>query len=97
MSILDSPGAQKAPRQWYPTEEIGWSRTQEISWSSTQEIEWVRTKEILQHGNGGCKYTATAMHSTKGHAEAHEKMGFSQGWGIVVEQLVNYVKTTQMN
>lgn len=48
------------------------------------------------HGNGGCKYTATAIHATKEHAEAHEKMGFSQGWGKVLEQLVEYVKTTAM-
>lgn len=49
------------------------------------------------HGNGGCKYTATAIHTTKEHAEAHEKMGFSQGWGKVLEQLVEYVKTTAMD
>jgi len=49
------------------------------------------------HGNGGCKYTATAIHTTKEHAEAHEKMGFSQGWGTVLEQLVEYVKTTAMD
>ena len=48
------------------------------------------------HGNGGCKYTATAVHTSKEHAEAHEKMGFSQGWGKVLEQLVEYVKTTPM-
>lgn len=49
------------------------------------------------HGNGGCIYTATAIHATKEHAEAHEKMGFSQGWGKVLEQLVDYVKTTAMD
>jgi uncharacterized protein YndB with AHSA1/START domain len=49
------------------------------------------------HGNGGCKYTATAIHTTKEHAEAHEKMGFSQGWGKVLEQLVEYVKTTALD
>jgi uncharacterized protein YndB with AHSA1/START domain len=49
------------------------------------------------HGDGGCKYTATAIHTNKIHAEAHEKMGFSQGWGKVLEQLVEYVKTTSMN
>jgi uncharacterized protein YndB with AHSA1/START domain len=48
------------------------------------------------HGAGGCKYTATAIHATKAHAEAHERMGFTQGWGIVLAQLVDYVKTTPM-
>jgi uncharacterized protein YndB with AHSA1/START domain len=49
------------------------------------------------HGNGGCRYTATAIHAKKEHAAAHEKMGFTQGWGKVLEQLVEYVKTTPMN
>ncbi len=45
----------------------------------------------------GCKYTATAIHTTQAHAEAHEKMGFRQGWGKVLDQLVEYVKTTPMS
>jgi uncharacterized protein YndB with AHSA1/START domain len=49
-----------------------------------------------EHGNGGCKYTATAIHASKEHADAHDKMGFTQGWGRVLEQLVEYVKTTPM-
>jgi uncharacterized protein YndB with AHSA1/START domain len=49
------------------------------------------------HGSGGCRYTATAIHMSKEHAEAHEKMGFSQGWGKALEQLVDYAKTTPMN
>jgi uncharacterized protein YndB with AHSA1/START domain len=49
------------------------------------------------YGNGGCKYTATAVHTSREHAEAHETMGFSQGWGKVLEQLVEYVKTTPLN
>ncbi len=49
------------------------------------------------HGDGGCRYTAAVMHSSKAHAEAHEKMGFSEGWGRVLQQLVEYVKTTPMS
>jgi uncharacterized protein YndB with AHSA1/START domain len=48
------------------------------------------------HGDRGCRYTVTAVHTSREHAEAHEKMGFSQGWGKVLEQLVDYVKTTPM-
>jgi uncharacterized protein YndB with AHSA1/START domain len=48
------------------------------------------------YGNGGCKYTATAIHATKENADAHEKRGFSKGWGTVLDQLVDYVKTTPM-
>lgn len=46
------------------------------------------------HGTTGCKYTATAIHATKEHAAAHEKMGFTHGWAVALEQLVQYVKAT---
>ena len=49
------------------------------------------------HGKGGCKYTATAIHAKRSDAEDHENMGFSEGWGIVLDQLVEYVKTTPMD
>jgi uncharacterized protein YndB with AHSA1/START domain len=47
-------------------------------------------------GHGGCLYTAKALHSTVEEAQSHEAMGFSQGWGVVLDQLVEYVKTTPM-
>ena len=49
------------------------------------------------HGTEGCTYTATARHATKEQAEAHERMGFSQGWGKVLEQLVEYIKSTPLD
>ena len=61
-------------------------------------VPWFFTAVLTfePHGSGGCKYTATAIHTSKEHADAHEKMGFSQGWDKVLEQLVEYVKTTPM-
>lgn len=44
------------------------------------------------HGKGGCKYTATAIHKDEAGAEAHAKMGFHQGWGAALDQLVAYMK-----
>ena len=38
-------------------------------------------------GGGQTKYTATARHWTIADLEAHEKMGFHQGWAICAEQL----------
>jgi len=61
-------------------------------------VPWFFTAVLTfePHGSKGCKYTATAMHSRSEDAEAHEKMGFSQGWGKVLEQLVEYVKATPL-
>ena len=48
------------------------------------------------HGNGGCRYTATAIPTSREPAEVHERRGLSQGWGIVLAQLVEYGKNTPM-
>lgn len=39
------------------------------------------------------RYTARARHWTKEDREAHEKMGFHQGWGIATDQLEALVAT----
>jgi uncharacterized protein YndB with AHSA1/START domain len=44
------------------------------------------------HGNG-TKYTAKALHSNEADSQKHEAMGFYDGWGTVLDQLVVLVKT----
>ena len=38
-------------------------------------------------GPGKTKYTARALHWTREDMEAHEKMGFHEGWGVATDQL----------
>ena len=38
-------------------------------------------------GPGKTKYTARVRHWTVADREAHEKMGFHQGWAIATDQL----------
>lgn len=38
-------------------------------------------------GDGKTRYVARALHWTKEDLEAHEKMGFHEGWGQCAEQL----------
>lgn len=45
------------------------------------------------HGDGGCKYTAIAMHKDPAGRQQHEEMGFLEGWGKCLDQLVAFVKT----
>lgn len=44
-------------------------------------------------GGGKTKYTATARHWRTEDREAHEKMGFHEGWGICADQLEALAKT----
>lgn len=39
------------------------------------------------------RYTATVYHKDAAGAEAHEKMGFQEGWGTCIEQLEDYSRT----
>jgi uncharacterized protein YndB with AHSA1/START domain len=42
---------------------------------------------------GGTLYTAVARHWTEADREAHEKMGFHEGWGKAADQLEALAKT----
>jgi uncharacterized protein YndB with AHSA1/START domain len=44
-------------------------------------------------GNGQTRYTARALHWTKENREAHEKMGFHQGWGVAADQMTALART----
>jgi uncharacterized protein YndB with AHSA1/START domain len=40
----------------------------------------------------GTEYTAHAMHKNRADRDTHEKMGFHDGWGTVIEQLARLVE-----
>ncbi|GJD45123.1 hypothetical protein AFCDBAGC_2992 [Methylobacterium cerastii] len=42
---------------------------------------------------GGCRYTAVARHWSVADREAHEAMGFHQGWGICADQFAALAQT----
>jgi uncharacterized protein YndB with AHSA1/START domain len=44
-------------------------------------------------GNGQTRYTARALHWTAENREAHEKMGFHEGWGIATDQMIALART----
>ena len=38
------------------------------------------------------RYVATAIHGNEETRKKHEEMGFYDGWGTVVTQMVTYIK-----
>lgn len=46
----------------------------------------------IEPADGGAKYRAVAMHQTEEGRQKHEEMGFEQGWGVCLDQLVEYMK-----
>jgi uncharacterized protein YndB with AHSA1/START domain len=49
------------------------------------------TIQLAAHGSG-TKYTATVIHADEAGCKQHAAMGFEEGWGKALEQLVEYTK-----
>lgn len=49
--------------------------------------------ELFDSGGGGTRYVATAIHRDPDARARHEAMGFVDGWGAALDQLVAHVRT----
>ena len=47
--------------------------------------------ELTPNGNG-TRYKAIAIHGDEANRKSHEEMGFHDGWGTVVTQMVAFIK-----
>lgn len=47
---------------------------------------------LLEPTAKGTRYTAIAIHGSEETRKSHEEMGFHDGWGTVVDQLVAHIK-----
>jgi uncharacterized protein YndB with AHSA1/START domain len=48
---------------------------------------------LLEPEGSGTRYTAIAIHANEATRKQHADMGFYDGWGIALEQLVAHAKT----
>ena len=48
-------------------------------------------------GNGRTAYTAVALHKNEADKDAHEKMGFHDGWGTTAKQLEELAQSLSAN
>lgn len=49
----------------------------------------------MESQNGKTKYTARALHKDEADRARHEEMGFHDGWGAALDQLVELVTATK--
>jgi uncharacterized protein YndB with AHSA1/START domain len=47
--------------------------------------------DLLDHPNG-TEYTNHVVHKNRADRDAHEEMGFHDGWGTVMTQLANLIE-----
>ena len=61
--------------------------------SSTGHEGFLFTAFILIEPDGsGSRYTAIAVHPDEAGRQQHEEMGFAEGWGTALDQLVEYMQ-----
>lgn len=70
-----------------PNEKLVFTDAYTHAWQPSAKPFFTGVLTFEDAGNGKTKYTARALHWSVEDREAHEKMGFHEGWGICTEQL----------
>lgn len=75
-----------------PETRLVFTDTYTEGWKPAPDPFMTAILDLASDGKGGTIYTATARHRSVEKAKAHEQMGFYDGWGTVVDQLVDYAQ-----
>ena len=59
-----------------------------------ESVQFFFTATITLEDHGqGTRYTATVIHAEENGCQQHAKMGFNEGWGKALDQMVSLIKT----
>lgn len=95
---MQSPDGQEFPNpgiylEVVPNEKLVFTDAFTSAWEPSAKPFFACTLTFEDAGDGKTKYTARARHWTVADREAHEKMGFHEGWGIATSQLEALART----
>jgi uncharacterized protein YndB with AHSA1/START domain len=76
-----------------PNQKLVFTDAYTAGWTPSEKPFFTAVITFEDAGNGKTKYTAIARHWRAEDKEAHEKMGFHEGWGQVATQLEEVAKT----
>ncbi len=106
-TMMQSPEGQDFPGlgcylEVIPNEKLTWTNALESGFRPAKQtaesleptsVEFVFTAVIsLESHKKGTKYTALVIHATEAARIQHEKMGFEEGWGTALNQMVAMIK-----
>jgi uncharacterized protein YndB with AHSA1/START domain len=96
-TTMHSPEGQDFPNvgcylEVVPNERLIWTNALLPGYRPSESPFFTAILTFETEGNG-TRYTAHAMHRDESGRKQHEEMGFYEGWGICLDQLVEYVKT----
>jgi uncharacterized protein YndB with AHSA1/START domain len=101
-TVMQSPEGQNFPNEGcflevIENEKLVWTNAllpgfrPAPSPASSVDFFFTATIQLETHGTG-TKYSATVQHSDEAACKQHAAMGFKEGWGIALDQLVAYAK-----
>jgi len=78
-----------------PDERLVWTSALTTGYRPVEEsMPFTAIVELQPNATGGCTYRAIAIHRDPAGMKQHEEMGFHDGWGTVVDQMVEHLQTT---
>jgi uncharacterized protein YndB with AHSA1/START domain len=78
-----------------PNERLAWTTALTAGYRPQNDgMQFTAILELVPNASGGCQYRAIAVHTDPELAKQHAEMGFHEGWGTVIDQLVEHVQAT---
>lgn len=95
--LMRGPNGEEVPNhgvylEIVPNEKIVFTDAYTKAWEPSEKPFFTAIVTFEPEGDG-TRYTARALHWRAEDKEAHEKMGFHEGWGAAADQLVALAKT----
>jgi uncharacterized protein YndB with AHSA1/START domain len=96
--MMKGPEGQEMPHRGVylevvKNEKLVFTDAYTTAWEPAAKAFFTAILTFEDAGAGQTKYTARAVHWTQEDCEAHDKMGFHQGWGIATDQMTALAKT----
>ena len=96
-TVMRGPEGQEFPGtgcylEVVPNERLIWTDALLPGYRPSPEPFFTAVITLEPHGTG-TRYVAMAIHGNEETRKKHEEMGFHEGWGTVLTQLVDYIKT----
>jgi uncharacterized protein YndB with AHSA1/START domain len=96
--LMKGPEGQEMPNRGVylevvKNEKLVFTDAYTTAWEPSGKPFFTGVLTFEDMGGGKTKYTARVVHWTQEDCEAHEKMGFHQGWGIATDQMTALAKT----
>ncbi len=95
-TVMRSPEGQEFPNvgcylEVTPNERLIFTDTLLAGYRPAPKPFFTAVLELTRNGSG-TRYKAIAIHGNEETRKTHEDMGFHQGWGTVVDQMVAHIK-----